>query len=101
MGVATRDPGSFRDPSGYVLHHGDAVWRSLDRTAFDQLQNFLATPACQRLSANGDLLPATPAGSDEREALAVAEQRNDRWYVRQRRLPFISYPYEWSPRMLH
>jgi len=26
MGTATRDPGSFRDPSGYVLRYGDAIY---------------------------------------------------------------------------
>ena len=101
MGTVTRDPGSFRDPAGYVLHYGDAVYRSLDSKAFDRLRTFLASPAYQRLSASGDLLPVTVADASEREELARLEQRDDRWYVRQRRLPFISYPYEWSPRMLH
>ncbi len=84
-----------------MLHYDDAVFRSLDLEAFDRLRNFLASPACQRLSANGDLLPVTVADTGEREALARHERRGDRWYVRQRRLPFISYPYEWSPRMLY
>jgi hypothetical protein len=101
MGTVTRDPASFRDPAGYVLHHGEAVYRSLDRAAFDHLRTFLASPTYQRLSGNGDLLPVTVANASEREELARLEQRDDRWYVRQRRLSFISYPYEWSPRMLH
>jgi 2-polyprenyl-3-methyl-5-hydroxy-6-metoxy-1,4-benzoquinol methylase len=101
MGTVTRDPGSFRDPAGYVLHYGGAVYRSLDREAFDRLGTFLADPVYRRLSANGDLLPVAVADAGEREELARLERRDDRWYVRQRRLPFISYPYEWSPRMLH
>jgi len=101
MGAVTRDPGSFRDPAGYVLHYGGAVYRSLEREAFDRLCIFLADPAYQRLSTNGDLLPVAVADAGEREKLARLEQRNDRWYVRQRRLPFIGYPYEWSPRMLY
>jgi hypothetical protein len=101
MGTVTRDPGSFRDPAGYVLYYGDAVYRSLDREAFDRLCSFLANPAYQRLSVNGDLLPVTVADDGELQELARLEQRDDRWYLRQRRLPFISYPYEWSPRMLH
>jgi hypothetical protein len=101
MGAVTRDPGSFRDPAGYVLHYGDAVYRSLEREAFDRLCIFLADPAYQQLSINGDLLPVAVADAGEREKLARLERRDDRWYVRQRRLPFIGYPYEWSPRMLH
>ncbi len=101
MGTVTRDPGSFRDPAGYVLHYGDAVYRSLDREAFERLRAFLADPAYQRLSGNGDLLPVAVANAGECEELARLERRDGRCYVRQRRVPFISYPYEWSPRMLH
>ena len=101
MGTATRDPGSFRDPSGYVLHYRDAIYRSLDRATFDRLRTFLASPIYRQLSGSGDLLPVTVASDSERDDLARLEQRDDRHYLRQRRLDLISYPYEWSPRMLH
>ncbi len=101
MAKVTRDPGSFRDPAGYVLHYDDAVYRSLNRDAFERLCTFLANPVYQRLSATGDLLPAVVADDGKREELGRLERRDDRCYVRQRQLPFISYPYEWSPRMLH
>jgi hypothetical protein len=101
MGTATRDPGSFRDPSGYVLHYGDAIYRSLDLATFDRLSTFLARPIYRQLIDSGELLPVTVANDDEREQLARLEQRGDRHYLRQRRLDLISYPYEWSPRMLH
>lgn len=101
MGTATRDPGSFRDPSGYVIHYGDAVYRSLDLATFDRLSAFLADPVYRQLTDSGDLLPVTIASADERAQLTRFEQRDDRHYLRQRRLDLISYPYEWSPRMLH
>ena len=101
MGTVTRDPGSFRDPAGYVLHYGDAVYRSLDSDTYERLRAFLASPIYRQLTDCGDLLPVTIAGDHEREELARLEQRNNRRYLRQRRLGFISYPYEWSPRMLH
>jgi len=99
--TATRDPGSFRDPSGYVIHYGDAVYRSLDLATFDRLSAFLADPIYLQLIDSGDLLPVTIASADEHAQLSRHEQRDDRHYMRQRRLDLISYPYEWSPRMLH
>lgn len=101
MATMTRDPGSFRDPAGYVLHYGDAVYRSLDRATFEHLRRFLESSVYRQLSATGDLLPAEVATERECAELAHLERRDDRCYVRQRRLPLISYPYEWSPRMLH
>ena len=101
MGTATRDPGLFRDPSGYVLHYGDAIYRSLDLATFDRLNTFLASAIYRQLIDSADLLPVTVASDGEREQLARLEQRDDRHYLRQRRLGLISYPYEWSPRMLH
>lgn len=96
MGTATRDPGSFRDPSGYVLHYGDAIYRSLDLATFDRLNTFLASAIYRQLIDSADLLPVTVASDGEREQLARLEQRDDRHYLRQRRLGLISYPYEWS-----
>ncbi len=101
MGTETRDPGSFRDPSGYVIHYGDAVYRSLDFATFERLSAFLAEPIYRQLIDCGDLLPITIASADERTQLSRLERRDDRHYLRQRRLDLISYPYEWSPRMLH
>ncbi|HXR25206.1 MAG TPA: hypothetical protein VN742_07580 [Candidatus Binataceae bacterium] len=92
MGTATRDPGSFRDPSGYVLHYGDAIYRSLDLATFDRLSTFLASPIYRQLIDSSDLLAVTVASDGEREQLARLEQRDDRHYLRQRRLGLISYP---------
>lgn len=101
MATATRDLGSFRDPSGYVLHYDDAIYRSLDLATFDRLSTFLAHPVYRQLTESADLLPVSVASDTERAQLAGFEQRDDRGYLRQRRLGLINYPYEWSPRMLH
>ena len=102
MGAVTRDPGSFRDPAGYVLHYGDAVYRSLEREAFDRLCIFLADPAYQRLSINGDLLPVAVADAERtREAGAPRAARRPLVCTPAPLARFIGYPYEWSPRMLH
>jgi SAM-dependent methyltransferase len=78
------DPASFKDPAGRVFHHGDAVYRTL------------STPACaliaDRLVVDGEIVPASSAGLDS----SLVGQR----VFRQRRIPFVSYSYEWSDAML-
>src|SRR6266481_2931056 len=101
MGQAvTRDSGSFRDPSGYVIHRGDRIYRSLDHTAFELAQAVSQAPSYRRLAQSGLLLPGEVVSGDEARELAELEGAPDRHYIRQRRLDFISYPYEWSPAML-
>ena len=101
MGDAvTRDPGSFRDPSGYVIHRGDRVYRSLDQTAFELAQAVSQVPSYRRLAQSGVLLAGEAVNGDDARQLAGLEGTTDRHYIRQRRLDFISYPYEWSPAML-
>jgi SAM-dependent methyltransferase len=101
MGDAVkRDPGSFRDPSGYVIYRGDRVYRSLDQTAFELAQAVIQAPSYRRLAQSGLILPGEMVSGDEAHELAELEGIRDRHYIRQRRLDFISYPYEWSPAML-
>jgi hypothetical protein len=33
--MATRNPGSFRDPSGYVFTSGDRIFRAVNDEAYD------------------------------------------------------------------
>jgi ribosomal protein L11 methylase PrmA len=89
----TADGGSFRDPDSRVFYDGDAVYRVLTRQGrddFDALarSGLLADPRLVRTSLAGqpppsDLLTESPAG-----------------VLRHERVPFVSYPYEWSFSML-
>ncbi|MFW2340894.1 MAG: methyltransferase [Acidimicrobiia bacterium] len=89
-----RDTGSFRDPSGHVYFDGDRVIRVLDehgREAWAALANsslFGAFTTDRRLIGTHEI-PLDDVGE---AGWATALQHD--------RIPVISYPYEWSFRML-
>jgi ribosomal protein L11 methylase PrmA len=88
---AERDPGSFRDPGGAVFRVGDRILRAVAPDAAKAYREASTTGLIHALVERGHLLPAAevePAalGSDSAAALVLEHPR----------LPFVSYPYEWS-----
>ena len=93
-----RDPGSFRDPSGYVFIDGDDVWRSVNpaaRAAFDAVQ---ATGALTSLAERGLLLRSDPRAAEAADAERFIGPRGEvpAQLIRHPRVPMISYPFEWT-----
>lgn len=86
-----RDPGSFRDPNGYVYHHGDQILRSVRDGAADDYEFVRDSGALKALVNQGLLI-----GTEEidRASLRSADP-NARYGLRHPRVPFLSYPYEW------
>jgi ribosomal protein L11 methylase PrmA len=89
---ALADPGSFRDPSGRVFQVAGKIYRVLTAEA---AESFCAARDCgliDSLVTRGMLLPAI--GSD---GAALGEHAARAAMVLEHpRVPFISYPYEWS-----
>jgi hypothetical protein len=82
--------GSFRDPSGFVYTRDGTLFRQVNSGFRQTFEAFLASGLCDELVRDGFLVPHEPVGleySATPEAYAV---------LRPERLPFISYPYEWS-----
>ena len=100
MAQLRRDPSSFRDPSGYVLHSGDRVFRSFDRESHELFLSFAECQAFDDLVDQGLLIPSRSVDVDTLDELRKCEGRSDRFYLEHKRLPFISYPYEWTSLML-
>ncbi len=82
--------GSFRDPSGFVYTRDGTLFRQVNTGFRQTFEAFLASGLWDELVRDGLLVPHEPVGleySATPEAYAV---------LRPERLPFISYPYEWS-----
>jgi hypothetical protein len=82
--------GSFRDPSGFVYTRDGTLFRQVNSGFRQTFEAFLASGLCDELVRDGFLVPHEPVGlehSATAEAYAV---------LRPERLPFVSYPYEWS-----
>ena len=93
--AAVAEPASFRDPSSRVFYADDGtVLRGLTAEALEDFRHVAGTEFFTRESADGrivgtELLEPAPAGLD---GYAAA--------LRHERVPFVSYPYEWSFSML-
>jgi hypothetical protein len=92
--LAGLEPGSFRDPESRVFYAGDQVYRALSADGlsdFEALQaagllddaRIVGTELVQNGAIDRSLLVHEPAG-----------------VLRHERIPFVSYPYEWTFSML-
>lgn len=82
--------GSFRDPSGFVFTRDGTLYRQVNQPFKASFDAFIASGLYDELADDGLLVPHrnAPLGvAATGEACAVLEPE---------RVPFISYPYEWS-----
>jgi ribosomal protein L11 methylase PrmA len=92
MNVPRRDPGSFRDPSGSVYRAGDRILRTvMPGSASEAYQAARDSGVFKDLAERGYLLPIEEVDTPPFESMAGAAH-----VLMSPRLPFISYPYEWS-----
>jgi hypothetical protein len=94
MTVQQREPASFRDPANQVFYAGGAVYRGLRGDAVDDWRALSATGFFTRMVEDGRICATVPAtvggpGFDDFDLV-----------LRHERVPFISYPYEWTFSML-
>jgi hypothetical protein len=91
---ATLEPGSFRDPDSRVFYAGDAVYRALSAEGLDDFR------ALQQAGLLEDpRIVATELVHDAPE-LPVRLVKETAGVLRHERIPFVSYPYEWTFSML-
>lgn len=90
------EPSSFRDPSGSIFYRDGRVLRCLDEKGAADWQALSATSFLREMMADGRVVRTEPAVVDDLPELrsppvAVLEHE---------RIPFVSYPYEWTFGML-
>lgn len=97
-GGPARDEGSFRDPSGYLFYEGDSVVRSINASGEAQFAAVAASGLLADLAAAKLLIPTEleNASSDRLRAFAGPRGEVPVRLMRHPRIPFISYPYEWT-----
>jgi predicted RNA methylase len=89
------DPASFRDPSSTVFYAGDDVLRGLDPDAAADWAALQAAPFFAKAVETGRLV-RTEALDDTEAAAVRPEGRAWPVVLKHERVPFVSYPYEWS-----
>jgi SAM-dependent methyltransferase len=91
---ANLEPGSFRDPESRVFYAGDQVYRALSR---DGLSDFEALQATGLLEDERVVRTERAEDAAALRGLLVHEPAG---VLRHERIPFVSYPYEWTFSML-
>ena len=84
-----QDPSSFRDPAGYVFMQEGEVYRLVATSYFSEYDHFMKCGLYEALVRDRALIPHTLVSKNEQEMVLKPE-----------RIPFISYPAEWSFGML-
>lgn len=92
MSPASPDGGSFRDRSGRVFHCDDRIYRTVMPSAQQDFDFVRSTGLIDKLVGKGQLVAETRVACD-----VLGDAATDAIYVLEHpKLPFISYPYEWS-----
>ena len=89
---------SFRDPAGRVVVQENRVLRVVNKAGEDELSAFLASQVAARLLSSSVLVRTERVSSDLAQ---LASSLNGCSVYEHELIPFASYPYEWSPHMLH
>jgi hypothetical protein len=89
-GAARRDPGSYRDPSGFVFERDGVVLRQIAPKFAEHWDRFLESGLYERLSSEGLLV------EHEQVELDLAAAPPAHAVIRPQRIDPITYPYEWS-----
>ena len=92
MNSLIADPASYRDVAGTVYRHGDRILRTVNAPAVADYEYVRATGLLDALAAAGRVVAAREVDRAEGGELAADAS----YLLEHPRLPFISYPYEWS-----
>ena len=92
-----REPASFRDPATRIFYSDGRVLRGLDKTAAEDWAQLSATKFFPQLLADGKAVGTTTLDADAIPAEVAGEYAA---VVEHDRIPYISYPYEWTFAML-
>ena len=99
--AARVEPGSFRDRDSRVVVAPDAVYRALSGTGAEDWRALAGSPLLERLQSEGSLIGTEEVGADALgDAAAEILPEGTETVLRHERLPFVSYPYEWTFGML-
>ena len=82
--------GSFRDPSGFVFTRDGTLYRQVNRSFKASFDAFIGSGLYKDLVDEGLLVPHRDA------PLTLAASSDACAVLEPERIPFVSYPYEWS-----
>lgn len=98
--MAEYDPGSFRDPDSRVLVGEETIGRVLSESALRDWEALEATRFFPKAMEEGRIVETTRPAPEEIDRSFREAAQDWAAILEHRRVPFLSYPYEWSFGML-
>ena len=89
------DPASFRDPEGSVFFHGDNVYRTFPEHNIIRMHDLINSSFFKNFVENGNIIK-TEIVNDT----IIGNASQFLHLLKHEKIPFITYPYEWSFYML-
>jgi hypothetical protein len=83
-------PSSFRDPSGFLFYQNNILYRQINKSYQEDYDHLMNSGLYQALTDAQLLIP--------HQEVDIEGTKPDKTYkiIKPERIPFISYPYEWS-----
>jgi hypothetical protein len=81
---------SFRDPSGFLFSRGGILYRQINRAYSNDYARLMDSGLYAKLTKPGLLIPHVESDQAPLESATAFK------VIQPERVPFISYPYEWS-----
>lgn len=99
MDPAATDSGSFRDRDGRIYRHGGRILRGVSANALEEFTRLRSKSFYADFLQRGDIVQSDilDSGNNPLPADIVAQWAG---FIEHRRIPVISYPYEWTFGML-
>lgn len=89
MAQSETHPGSFRDPAGYIFTKGSTLYRAVTKAGKADYDQLMESGLYEALTSAGLMVP------HKEVSVKLAGQPVYK-VIQPERIPFISYPYEWS-----
>jgi len=89
-----RVPGSFRDPAGHVFECDNKIFRTVNACFFQEFDRVRASGLLEQLAKRQNVLPAKLINPNRETLQSTGPETT--YVLEIPKLPFISYPYEWS-----
>ncbi len=96
----TRNPASFRDPSGFVFEYQGRIFRAVRQPCLDLVRDLHDSGLLAELTEASLIVPTGIVQTPELIEHLQAIHPGFPGFLEHERIDAISYPYEWSPTML-
>jgi len=81
---------SFRDPSGFLFYHGDIIYRQVNQSYKKEYDTLMNSGLYQKLVDEKLIIPHKEVDIEPAKPEIAYK------IIQPEKIPFISYPYEWS-----